>query len=122
MKRSHATRPNRRGALLAAALLAAALGLSGCKEGATEIRTLLDDPGRYDGQTVRVAGKVTTSVGLLGYGAYRVDDGTGTILVVAQHGVPREGAKVGVEGTFRSVFTFHDESGAAIEETARYEP
>lgn len=111
----------RRGALLAALLLAVVLGLAGCKGGATEIKTLLDDPSRYDNTIVRVAGKVTTSVGLLGYGAYRVDDGTGAILVVAQHGVPREGAEVGVEGTFHSVFTFHDQAGAAIEETARKE-
>lgn len=111
----------RRGASLTVFLLAAALALSGCK-GATKIKTLLDDPSRYNGTTVRVAGKVTTSVGLLGYGAYRLDDGTGSILVVAQHGVPREGAEVGVEGTFHSVFTFHDEAGAAIEETTRREP
>lgn len=110
----------RRGAALLL-VLAIALGLSGCK-GATKIKTLMDDPARYDNQLVRVAGTVTTSVGLLGYGAYRLDDGTGTVLVVAKHGVPREGAKVGVEGTFHSVFTFHDQGGAAIEETNRYEP
>ncbi|HEU4765657.1 MAG TPA: hypothetical protein VFT93_08425 [Candidatus Eisenbacteria bacterium] len=110
----------RHGAVLAAILVALALSLAGCK-GATEIKTLLDDPGRFDGTVVRVAGKVTTSVGLLGYGAYKLNDGTGTILVVSKHGVPREGAEVGVEGTFHSVFTFHDEAGAAIEEAARKE-
>lgn len=109
-------------ALLLAAFVLGLVAIGGCKHGATEIRTLLDDPGRYDGTLVRVGGKVTTSVGLLGYGAYRLDDGTGSILVVAKHGVPREGAEVGVEGTFHSVFTFHEEAGAAIEETARYEP
>jgi len=107
--------------LLPILLAAIALTAGGCK-GATDIKKLLDDPGRYDGTTVRVAGKVTTSIGLLGYGAYRLDDGTGTILVVSKNGAPREGAKVGVEGTFKSVFTFHDETGAGIEETARYEP
>jgi len=112
----------RLGAWLGIALLALALGVSGCKGGGTDIRKLLDDPGRFDNTTVRVAGKVTTSVGILGYGAYRLDDGTGTILVVSQRGAPREGAKVGVEGTFHSVFTLHGESGAAIEETKRYEP
>lgn len=121
MTMPHAPLHPRRGAVLAVLLLTVALGMAGCKGGATDIKTLLDDPGRYDGTVVRVAGKVTTSVGLLGYGAYRVDDGTGAILVVAQHGVPREGAEVGVEGTFHSVFTFHDQAGAAIEETARKE-
>lgn len=121
MKRSRTLLQPLRGAALAALLLTLVLGVAGCK-GGTEIKTLLDDPGRFNGTTVRVAGKVVTSVGLLGYGAYRLDDGTGTILVVSKNGVPREGAKVGVEGTFHSVFTFHDESGAGIEETARYEP
>jgi hypothetical protein len=109
-------------ARIVAFVIALALLAAGCKEGVIEIKKLSDDPGRYDGTTVRVAGKVTTSVGLLGYGAYRLDDGTGSVLVVSKKGAPREGAKVGVEGTFRSVFTFQEQSGAAIEETARYEP
>jgi hypothetical protein len=112
----------RLGARLAASLFALCLLTAGCKEGTTDIKKLVDDPGRFDGTTVRVAGKVVTSVGLLGYGAYRLDDGTGTVLVVSEKGAPREGAEVGVEGTFRSVFTFRDQSGAAIEETDRYEP
>jgi hypothetical protein len=104
---------------IALALLVVA---AGCKDGAMEIQKLVDDPGLYDGTIVRVAGKVTTSIGLLGYGAYRLDDGTGSVLVVSKRGAPREGAKVGVEGTFRSVFTFQEQSGTAIEETDRYEP
>jgi hypothetical protein len=108
-------------ARLVAFVIALALLTAGCK-GAMDIKKLVDDPGRYNGTTVRVAGKVTTAVGLLGYGAYRLDDGTGSVLVVSKKGAPREGAEVGVEGTFRSVFTFQEQSGAAIEETARYEP
>jgi len=34
-------------------------------------------------------------------------------------GAPREGAKVGVEGTFRSAFTLGTTTVAAIEETKR---
>jgi hypothetical protein len=112
---------SRRAAFLPLLLLALAV-VGGCKGGATDIKKLLDDPGRYDGTTVRVAGKVTTSIGILGYGAYKLDDGTGSILIVSERGVPREGAEVGVEGTFKSVYTFHEQSGAAIEETNRYEP
>jgi hypothetical protein len=118
---SRALRP-RFDARLMAFVIALALFAAGCKEGAIDIKKLVDDPGRFDGTTVRVAGKVTTAVGLLGYGAYRLDDGTGSVLVVSKKGAPREGAEVGVEGTFRSVFTFQDQSAAAIEETARYEP
>ena len=83
----------------------AAVFLLGCK-GTTSIKTLLDDPARFNGTTVRIAGEVQGSVGALGYGAYQISDGTGTLTVVSQGGgAPREGARVGVEGTLRSAFT-----------------
>src|SRR5258705_2701947 len=68
----------------AAALLAL---LAGCKASdlpVTSIKALLDDPGRFDKQTVRIAGDVTRSLGVLGYGAYEMDDGTGSIPVVTK--------------------------------------
>jgi hypothetical protein len=37
-------------------------------------------------------------------------------------GAPREGAEVGVEGEFRSVFTFGDTSQAVIMEERRFDP
>ena len=106
--------------MLAAAALSLAL-LAGCKGGgATPIKTLLDDPTHYDRQTVRIAGTVTKALGVLGYGAYEVSDGTGAIPVVTeQNGAPREGAKVGVEGEFRSAFTLGTTSVAAILEHSR---
>ena len=51
---------------------------------------------------------------------YQVNDGTGSLVVVSKEGgAPREGAKVGVEGTFRAVFTLQTESVAALEESRR---
>lgn len=109
-------------ATIGAVLLATALS-SGCKGGVTPIKTLLDDPGRFDHQTVRVAGDVISAVGVLGYGAYQVDDGTGTLTVVTKEGgAPREGAKVGVEGEFRSAFTLGDRTAAVLVEARRFEP
>ena len=102
-----------------------ALALAGCKgrTDVTSIKTLLDDPSRFDHQVVRVAGDVTKSIGVLGYGGYQVDDGTGTITVVTKdNGAPRTGAKVGVEGEFRSAFTLGTESVAVILEQQRYTP
>ena len=93
------------------------LALAGCK-GATDIKKLLDDPAAYEGKTVRVAGTVKESAGILNYGVFTVDDGTGTIPVITKvGGAPRDGAKVGVEGTFHSAFTLGDKTVAAIEET-----
>lgn len=104
-------------------VLAALLLIAGCKGGVTPIKTLLDDPGRFDHQTVRVAGTVKNAVGVLGYGAYQLDDGTGTLTVVTKEGgAPREGAKVGAEGEFRAAFTLGSETAAVLVEKERYTP
>ena len=102
--------------ILAAAALVALLGC----QGATPIKTLLDDPGQFDGKTVKIAGHVTTSVGVFGTGAYQVDDGTGKLIVVTKEGgAPREGAQVAVKGVFRAAFTFTTETAAVLVESER---
>ena len=103
-------------------LATAALVFLSCK-GTTSIKTLLDDPGRFDGQTVRIAGDVQGSVGALGFGAYQVNDGTGTLSIVTEGGgAPRQGARVGVEGTFRSAYTLGTQTVAVLVEQRRYTP
>ncbi|HEY7471421.1 MAG TPA: OB-fold nucleic acid binding domain-containing protein [Gemmatimonadota bacterium] len=111
--------PSRLFVFLAVLSLAAA-----CGRGTMRISELLDDPGRYDGERVRIEGQVTGfSFGALGHGAYQVDDGTGKLPVVSDTGAtPREGARVGIEGIFRSVFTFGDTSGAVLMERDRFDP
>lgn len=116
MLTTHAAPRSRHARLLFASL--ATLLLTACP-GATEIKKLLDDPAQYEGKTVRIAGEVTESAGALGYGVYQVKDGTGTLTVVNQTGsggVPRVGARVGVEGTFRSAFTVGSRSVAVLME------
>jgi hypothetical protein len=108
----------------ATALFASTLFLLAACRGTVPIGDLLDDPGRYDGERVRVEGRVTGfSFGALGRGAFQVDDGTGRLPVVSERGAtPREGARVGIEGIFRSVFTFGDRSGAVLLERDRFDP
>ncbi len=97
-----------------ALLLLAALSLTACSS-TVHIRTLLDEPQRFDGHTVRVHGQVTRAAGILGTGAYEVDDGTGKIVVIAQgQGVPARGADTHVQGTFKSVFSWMGATVAAI--------
>jgi hypothetical protein len=92
--------------------------LAGCK-GATPIKEVLDDPGRFT-DTVRIAGTVTNSVGILGVGAYRLKDDTGSITVVSKtSGVPREGAEVGVEGTVQAGYTLGSETLTVLIESKR---
>lgn len=96
MKTIHTRRP------LALALVGAfALLAGGCAT--TNVARLLAEPQRYSNRNVGLKGDVVESVSLLGHGAYKLDDGTGTIWVVSRHGVPRRGARVKVKGKVRDV-------------------
>jgi len=98
-------------------LLVAAAVLAACRS-TTQIGDLLSDPGRYDGRKVRVEGEVGTSAGILGRGAYQIDDGTGSLPVVSkEYGVPAQGAHVTVEGIFHALFTLGSKSLAVLEQT-----
>ncbi len=113
-------RPSFRSVAFACALVA--LVTAGCKD-VTPISQVLDDPLRYKEDKVRIAGKVTSSIGVLTTGIYEVDDGTGKLAVVAREaGVPREGATVGVEGTMRVGFTFGSQSMTVLMEERRFTP
>lgn len=67
------------------------------------------NPGKYQNKEVAIAGVVRDSYGIsipgtnMGGGAYKIDDGTGSIWVVVSDGsVPQKGAQVGVKGVIGS--------------------
>ena len=93
------THRRRAAALLAITLLS--VGLSACRE--TTVARMLAEPERWRNKDVGLVGNVVQSVSVLGRGAYKLDDGTGTIWVVSTKGVPREGARVGVRGEVKDV-------------------
>jgi hypothetical protein len=64
------------------------------------------DPGRYRNKDVVIAGTVTNSYGVLGNGAYEIDDGTGKMWVVSKRGVPTKGSRVGAQGRVQSGINF----------------
>jgi len=94
----HARRPSR---LVLPALAVLALVGSACRE--TSINRLLAEPHRYRDDEVALSGTVVRSVSVLGHGAYRLDDGTGTLWIVSTRGVPRQGARVRVRGRLQDV-------------------
>jgi len=55
-------------------------------------------------EDVTISGRVVESFSLADRGAYRVEDKSGSLWVISEHGVPRKGAKVKVEGTIREGF------------------
>lgn len=86
---------------------------TGCAARAPHINDLKDDPGRYYNRTVVVEGTVTNawSVPLLPVRAYRIDDGTGELMVISRHAhVPTKGARVRVTGKVGEVAVLGGES------------
>ena len=103
----------------ASLILTAALLLTACPS-QTTISQINADPGRYKHQEVGIVGRVTDSYGMLGQGAYELDDGTGRIWVATTRGVPSKGARVGVKGHIINGFTIGGRGFATVlEETGR---
>jgi hypothetical protein len=100
-------------------LLAAVVLLTACPS-KTTISKINADPARYRNKEVAIAGSVTDSYGVLGNGAYEIDDGTGRLWVVTKRGVPSRGARVGAKGRVYTGFNFGGRNfGTVLEETDR---
>ncbi len=96
------------------ALVAATISLAGCPRGTT-IGEINSDPGRFRDKEVAIKGRVVTSFGVAGEGAYELDDGTGRIWVISSGGgVPSQGAKVRAVGRVQSGITFAGRSFATV--------
>ena len=89
-------------------LVIAVAGITLFATGCPEQRSIADinrNPARYQDKEVVVIGRVTDSYGVgipgtnIGGGAYKIDDGTGSMWVLVTDGnVPTRGAEVGVKG------------------------
>src|SRR3954447_6329168 len=94
--------------ILVTCIALAVLVAAGCPERKT-IGEIQAHPGKYDTKDVTVVGVVRDSYGAsipgmgIGGGAYKIDDGTGSMWVIATDGaVPQKGAHIGVSGTVGS--------------------
>ena len=87
----------------------AAAFMSACVTTNPRIADIKYNPGRYQNHSVTVNGVVTSSWGvpLMPVKLYKVNDGTGEVTVVSQHGrVPTKGARVSVKGRVSEVASF----------------
>jgi hypothetical protein len=97
--------------------------LSGCALATrrASIAELKYNPGRYHDRTVAIDGVVTSAFGgpFIPVQMYKVDDGTGELFVISQHGrVPTKGAHVRVKGRVGDVATLGGTSvGLHLRET-----
>lgn len=104
----------------AASLLFAAVLLFTACPSQTTISKINADPARYKNKEVAIVGTVRDSYGVLGNGAYELDDGTGRIWVVTRRGVPSRGARVGAKGRVHTGFNFGGRNyGTVLEESDR---
>jgi len=91
-----------------------ALLLAGCPA-RESIGKINQDPGRFAGKEVAIAGHVTDSFGALGTGVFRIDDGTGSLWVFSEkYGVPGNGADLAVTGRLQQGFAFGGRNFATI--------
>ncbi len=103
-----------------ASLLLAALVLFTACPSQTTISKINADPSRYRNKEVAIVGTVRDSYGVLGNGAYEIDDGTGRLWVATKRGVPSRGARVGAKGRIYTGFSFGGRNfGTVLEETDR---
>lgn len=92
----------------------AALLLAGCPP-RESIAKINQDPARFAGKEIAIAGRVTDSFGALGSGVFQIDDGTGTMWVFSEKfGVPGSGANLAVTGRLQQGFAFAGSNYATI--------
>jgi hypothetical protein len=97
-----------------------ACALASSASAKTSINKINADPGRYYNKKVTIEGTVTDSYGVLGQGAYELDDGTGRIWVLAERAVPARGAHVEAKGHVITGFVYRGRNlAAALQETGR---
>jgi len=103
-----------RRAFLAVLVGMTALLLAGCPP-RESIAKINEDPARFAGKEISIAGRVTDSFGALGSGVFQIDDGTGTMWVFSKgYGVPGNGAKLAVAGVIEQGFAFGGRNFATI--------
>jgi hypothetical protein len=71
---------------------------------ATKIADIKKTPGTFEGRTLTISGKVTSTHDLLVVKYYMVDDGTGEIPVVTESALPKEGQSVSIKGRVNQAF------------------
>jgi len=102
-------------AVIGAVLVYAMLSRSGSGH-VLRIADVLADLRNYDGLPVTFEGEVSGVLNLLGYKMYTLDDGTGSITVVTERGLPAQGSQQKVSGIVHEMFNV-----AGVNYTVLYE-
>jgi hypothetical protein len=90
------------------ALILLALAVASCNP-SPRIKDILERPAEFEGKAVAVSGTVVEAANVLVLRFYKVDDGTGEIVVVTKKAVPAKGASVTARGVVHQAFAIGDE-------------
>jgi hypothetical protein len=87
---------------------------------ATKISDVVGNKSNYEGKEITIKGTVGESIWISEKGAYKLDDGSGTIWVIATEPPPKQGQSVTTKGKVQSAFTLLGQSyGTALVESRR---
>jgi hypothetical protein len=81
------------------------------------VAELLDNFGLYNNADVVVQGEVEEAVGLIGFGSYTITDGTGSIWVITNQGLPTLGDVRSVYGRVTELARWNNSRIIAITES-----
>ncbi len=85
------------------------------------IADVVADPGRYQDQTLELAGEVTDATGLLSVGIYTLADSTAEIHVLTSDGLPAVGSHLRIQGEVMSGVTIGGANyGVSFREQERF--
>lgn len=112
--------------ILLIVLVAAGAVLTAACPDRKSIADIEANPSRYQNKEVVVAGVVRDAYGInvpftkVRGGIYKIDDGTGSIWVFTENGVPSKGTEVGVKGRLQSGLNWNGKNwGLGIIESDR---
>ncbi len=119
-RRAAALRPEMLIGIVVVLLLGAVLAFfvwKGSREEPVSIAEVLGDLRSWDGQSVSLEGTVSAPTNLFGLKYFQLDDGTGTVKVVTERGLPADGSTIKVTGVVKQAVQIGD-----MELTVIYEP
>jgi hypothetical protein len=86
----------------------------------TKIGDILADKSSYEGKEISIKGTVGESIWVSEKGVYKLDDGSGTIWVIATEPPPKQGQSITTKGKIQSAFTLLGQSyGTVLVESKR---
>src|SRR5262245_18648047 len=110
-------------ALAIAATLGTSMFLAGCDYlpfGYTRIGEITAAPGQFEGKEVRLKGKASGTLNVLGFKAYSLRDDTAEIAVLTSGALPTENSEVVIKGVVKSAVIVGGSSlGLRVEESQR---